>query len=66
MAIIAVMWMSSLAATPDDSAIQEDCLSFNLDSVSVALIQRSWKIVEGVTGSSISEIRNSRPGGHST
>jgi hypothetical protein len=39
--------MGSLCRAADNSEIHEDCLSFNLDSASVALIQGNWKIVDG-------------------
>ena len=46
-AVVALTWMGPLCRAADDSEIREDCLSFNLDSAAVTLIQRSWKIVAG-------------------
>src|SRR6266571_4405967 len=46
-AVVALTWMGPLCRAADDSEIHEDCLSFNLDSAAVTLIQRSWKIVDG-------------------
>jgi hypothetical protein len=45
--VFAFTWMSARCRAADDSEIPEDCLSFNLDSVSVTLIGANWKIVDG-------------------
>jgi hypothetical protein len=42
----ALAWLGPLCSAADED-VREDCLSFNLDSASVALIQGSWKIVNG-------------------
>ena len=45
--VLAFTWIGPLCMAADDPEIHEDCLSFNLDSASVVLIQGSWKIVDG-------------------
>ena len=45
--VLTLAWMGTLCRAADDSEVREDCLRFNLDSASVALIQGSWKIVDG-------------------
>lgn len=47
-ATVALMWLCPFCRASDhDSEIHEDCLSFNLDSVSVELDGKTWKIVDG-------------------
>jgi hypothetical protein len=45
--VLAFTCMSSLYAAADDPEVREDCLGFNLDSVSVAFVQGNWKIIDG-------------------
>ena len=45
--VLAFTGMGPLCMAADDSEIHEDCLSFNLDSASVVLIEGNWKIVDG-------------------
>jgi len=45
--VLTLTWIGTLRRAADDSEVREDCLGFNLDSASVALIQKSWKIVDG-------------------
>ena len=45
-AVLALTCISSLCSAADDPEVHEDCLGFNLDGASAALIQGSWKIVD--------------------
>jgi hypothetical protein len=46
-AAAALAWLGPLCRAADEPQVREDCMSFNLDSASVAMIQGSWKIVDG-------------------
>jgi hypothetical protein len=46
-AVIALTCCGSVSRAAVNAEIREDCLPFNLDSVSVASIQGSWRIVDG-------------------
>ncbi len=46
-AVLASTLFGSALCAADGAEIHEDCLAFNLDSASVALIEGSWKIVDG-------------------
>lgn len=45
--VAALAWLGPLCRAADEPEVREDCISFNLDSASVAPIQGSWKIVDG-------------------
>jgi hypothetical protein len=45
--VLALMRMRTLCMAADNSELREDCLAFNLDSASVALVRGSWKIIDG-------------------
>jgi hypothetical protein len=45
--VLGLTWMGILGRAADDSELREDCLAFNLDSASVALVRGSWKIIDG-------------------